>query len=198
MRAVLVTHMHPDHFDPPAIAQLLGNTGTLICEARIAAAAGSRGFRVRGLDLFEPAIVGDFTVTPVPAVDGYGDSQVSWVVQGGGRRVIHCGDTLWHGHWWQVGRQMGSFDAAFLPINGARFAWRRPFAEVASVLTPEQAVAAAVVLGAKCAVPIHYGVTGAAGYEEHPRAEAAFIEAAKQRKMATQVLKAGEWINWES
>ena len=46
--------------------------------------------------------------------------------------------------------------------------------------------------------PIHYGVTGAAGYEEYPQAEATFIETAKQRKMATQVLQAGEWIKWEN
>jgi L-ascorbate metabolism protein UlaG (beta-lactamase superfamily) len=198
MRSVLVTHLHPDHFDPLAVRQILDGSGTVICDARVAANVASQGFRVRGLALFEPAIVGEFTVTAVPAVDGYGDPQVSWVVDGGGRRLIHCGDTLWHGHWWQVGRQLGPFDAAFLPINGARFAWRKPFAEVASVMTPEQAVAAAVVLGAKRLVPIHYGIRGASGYEEDPRAEAKLVEIAKGRTVAAQILKPGEWVQWDN
>ena len=196
-RSVLVTHLHPDHFDVLAITQILGGSGTIICDSRVAANVASQGFRVRGLALFEPTIVGEFTVTAVPAVDGYGDTQVSWVVDGGGRRLIHCGDTLWHGHWWQVGKQLGPFDAAFLPINGARFAWRKPFAEVASVMTPEQAVAAAVVLGAKRLVPIHYGVRGASGYEEDPRAEAKLIETSKARKVAAQILKPGDWVQWD-
>ena len=196
-RSVLVTHLHPDHFDPLAITQILGSSGTIICDARVAANVASQGFRVRGLALFEPAIVGEFTVTAVPAVDGYGDTQVSWVVDGGGRRLIHCGDTLWHGHWWQIGRQLGPFDAAFLPINGARFAWRRPFAEVASVMTPEQAVAAAIVLGVKRLVPIHYGIRGAAGYEEDPNAETKLIEISMARKLAAHILKAGEWVQWD-
>jgi hypothetical protein len=41
---------------------------------------------VRAARPFEPLLVGDFTVTAVPAVDGYGAPQVSWVVDGGGRR----------------------------------------------------------------------------------------------------------------
>jgi L-ascorbate metabolism protein UlaG (beta-lactamase superfamily) len=196
-RSVLVTHLHPDHFDPPAITQIVGTTGTVICDARVAPSVASRGFRIRGLGLFEPAMVGDFTVTAVPAVDGYGDPQVSWVVDGGGRRVIHGGDTLWHGWWWQVGRQLGPFDAAFLPINGARFAWRRPFAEVPSVMTAEQAVAAAVVLGAKRVVPIHYGVIGASGYQEDPKAEATLVEICTARRMPAQILQAGQWVQWD-
>ncbi len=156
----LITHRHPDHFDPKAIEAALGSKGTLVYPA-----AGSpppvNNVRLRAASLYEPQILGDFTATAVPASDGYGDPQVSWVVSAGNRRIIHCGDTLWHGSWWHIGRQLGPFDAAFLPINGARFSWRQPTSDIPAVLTPEQAVAAAVILGARQIVPIHFGVSGA-------------------------------------
>ncbi len=195
-RYVLATHRHPDHCDPVAIRQALGANGTLL----MAASAGSPisgDFRTRLAPLYEPQVLGDFTATAVPAADGYGDAQVSWVVSGGGRRIIHCGDTLWHGSWWQIGRQYGPFDAAFLPINGARFAWRKPVSGISAVMTPEQAVAAAVVIGAKQIVPIHYGVSGAEGYSELPGVEALLIQAAKRRGIGVEVLHPGQWLSWK-
>ena len=195
-RYVLATHRHGDHCDPVAIRQALGSNGTLL----MAASAGSPvsgDFRTRLVPLYEPQVLGDFTATAVPAADGYGDAQVSWVVSGGGRRVIHCGDTLWHGSWWQIGRQYGPFDAAFLPINGARFSWRKPASEISAVMTPEQAVAAAVVMGARQIVPIHYGVRGAEGYSELPDVEARLIEVASRRGVGVEVRRPGEWLTWQ-
>lgn len=194
-RYVLATHRHPDHCDPLAIRQALGSDGTLV----MAASAGvpfSGEFRFRTAALYEPQILGDFTATAVPASDGYGDPQVSWIVSGGGRRIIHCGDTLWHGAWWHIGRQFGPFDAAFLPINGAKFSWRKPAADVSAVLTPEQAVQAAQVLGARQIVPIHYGVKGAEGYEELPDVEASLIAAASRRGVGIEIARPGEWLAW--
>ena len=193
----VITHRHPDHFDPAAIRAALGDDGTLVCAPDNAALAAARGFKPRVGQLYEPILLGDdFTATAVPAVDGYGDPQVSWVVTGGGRRIIHCGDTLWHGAWWHIGRQYGPFDAAFLPINGARFAWRQPVSDVPAVLTPEQAVAAAVVLGARLLVPIHYGVVGAEGYAELPEVESLLATAAARRGIAIQVVRPGDWVRW--
>ena len=143
-------------------------------------------------------LLGDFTATAVPAVDGYGDPQVSWVVSAGGRRIIHCGDTLWHGAWWQIGRQYGPFDAAFLPINGARFGWRKPVSDIPAVLTPEQAVAAAQVLGARLIVPIHYGVVGAEGYAETAHPEEELREAARRRHQDVEIVHPGDWITWQA
>ena len=197
-RFVAITHRHPDHFDPAAARRALGTTGSVVCSSEVAPAVAAAGFRVRSAAPYEPILLGDaFTATAVPAADGYGDSQVSWVVSGGGRRIIHCGDTLWHGSWWHIGRQLGPFDAAFLPINGARFGWRKPASDVPAVMTPEQAVAAAVVLGARLLVPIHYGVVGAEGYQEVAQPEAALLKVARQRGMPVEVVRPGEWLRWE-
>ena len=63
-------------------------------------------------------------------------------------------------------------------------------------MTPEQAVAAAVVTGAELIVPIHYGVTGAEGYREIPDCEQKLLEVAKARNVHVQVLHAGQWLSW--
>jgi L-ascorbate metabolism protein UlaG (beta-lactamase superfamily) len=196
-RFVLITHRHPDHFDPTAVRRIVGETGVVVCTQDNAAAVASNGFKVRVASLYEPMLLNDFTATAVPAVDGYGDPQVSWVVAAGGRRIVHCGDTLWHGAWWHIGRQLGPFDAAFLPINGARFAWRKPVSDVPAVLTPEQAVAAAQVMGAKLIVPIHYGIEGAEGYSEMAHPEADLRDAARKRMQDIEIVRPGDWLTWK-
>jgi L-ascorbate metabolism protein UlaG (beta-lactamase superfamily) len=191
---VLITHRHPDHCNPKAIHAALGSSGTLVYGAS-AGPPPVDGVRLRAAALYEPQILGDFTATAVPAVDGYGDPQVSWVITVPGCRVIHCGDTLWHGSWWHIGRQFGPFDAAFLPINGARFAWRQPVSDVPAVLTPEQAVAAAVILGAKRLIPIHFGVIGAEGYAEVDKPLARLENEARRRGITVRVMRPAEWLD---
>jgi len=197
-RFVLVTHRHPDHFDPVSIRKALGENGTLVCNSDVASLAAGAGLRARAAEVYEPVLLGDFTATAVPAADGYGDPQVSWIVSGGSRRILHCGDTLWHGFWWRIGRQYGPFDVAFLPINGARFEWRKPVSDLPAVLTPEQAVAAAVIVGAKLVVPIHYGVSDAEGYKELPECEQMLLASAKKRGIAVEVLSPGDWLSWQT
>lgn len=193
-RYVLITHRHPDHADARTIGEALGERGTLAYSG--GGVPNIPNVRMRACPLYEPQILGEATVTAVPASDGYGDPQFSWVVSAGGRRIIHCGDTLWHGHWWQIGRQFGPFDAAFLPVNGARFRWRQPASEIPAVLTPDQAVAAALVLGARTLVPIHYGIRGAEGYQEIDEPIAALRAAASRRNVELSVLSPGEWLTW--
>ena len=171
--AGLLTHLHRDHADADALGHALAgaapvllprhdvmpdapaDTALVQSHAELRAAGISR----RGARLWERVLLGPFAVRAVPAADGTGDPQVSWVVEAGGRRVIHCGDTLFHGWWWRFAQTLGPFDAAFLPINGAvvRFPWRRPASPEPAVMTPEQAAVAAAALRVRRAVPIHFG-----------------------------------------
>jgi L-ascorbate metabolism protein UlaG (beta-lactamase superfamily) len=194
--SVLVTHLHPDHFDAMAVADALANGGTLAHPAGTQPRPVPPAARLRPSPMWEPQLLGDFTATPVPASDGYGDHQVSWVVSAGGRRIFHGGDTLWHGHWWRIGRQLGPFDAAFLPVNGARFGWRKPVSGQPGVLTPEQAVAAARILGAATVVPIHYGIRGVEEYTEVEDALGRLTVAAREAAIDVQVLAPGAWVRW--
>jgi L-ascorbate metabolism protein UlaG (beta-lactamase superfamily) len=194
--SALITHLHNDHFDPPLLKTALGANGFVICEREMASAVVSRDLRVREVPLFHPFAIADFTVTPVTAVDGVGAAQVAWVISGGGKRIIHCGDGVFHGALWNIGRQFGPFDLAFVPINGADLLQLRPPAGVPLSATPEQGAAMARVLGAKLVCPIHYGFNDPATYREHPNALPSFLEAAQRRGVEVEVAKPGEWITW--
>jgi L-ascorbate metabolism protein UlaG (beta-lactamase superfamily) len=194
---VLITHRHPDHCDPTAIEKLVGKNGALVSTTQNGTCTIPSGIRVRAGALYEPQLLGEFTVTPVPAADGYGDPQVSWIVSAGGRRIIHCGDTMWHGLWWQIARQFAPIDAAFLPVNGARFGWRKPLSEIPAVMTPEQAVAAAVVLGAPRLIPIHYGIAPSPEYTEVAHVEEALLAEGRRRGIRVQILQPGDWLRWD-
>lgn len=193
---VLITHAHPDHFDAKAAADALRTGGALVYPAGTNPLPVPGNARARPASLWEPQLLGDFTATPVPASDGYGDPQVSWVVSAGRRRIFHGGDTLWHGHWWRIGRQFGPFDAAFLPVNGARFGWRKPVSGLPGVLTPEEAVAAATILGARRVIPIHYGISGTPEYIEVEDPIGRLRTAARDKPFKVQSLRPGAWVEW--
>src|SRR5206468_3606761 len=70
-RAVLITHIHNDHFDAAAVKQLFADGGQLFCLDNVAAAVASKGISVvRPVELFHPETFCDFTFIPVPAADG--------------------------------------------------------------------------------------------------------------------------------
>ena len=158
VEAVFVTHHHDDHFDPKAIAEFYGSGVPVYLPADGVPLAGETGLKtLRGVAVGETVAVGSLRVTASWSVDGVGDPQVSWIVSDGNRAILHGGDTLWHGYWWKMARIYGPFDAALLPVNGAvvELPGLTPSGQPIS-LTPEQAVAAAKVLGAGRLVPIHW------------------------------------------
>jgi L-ascorbate metabolism protein UlaG (beta-lactamase superfamily) len=197
-RFALLTHAHPDHYDPVALQAILGNQGRVITHQSITGLVAKPGLHVQGVQLYEPVLLewqtAELVATAVPAVDGWGVSQVSWIVEGDGARIIHCGDTLWHGHWWDIARQYGPFDMAFLPINGVIYTRGRFIgSDIPATLTPEQAATAAHLLGAKVVCPIHYGrINDPQHYVETPDAEARFLAAVAQRKGTVRLLAPGE------
>jgi len=164
-RYALITHSHNDHFDVETLKEVLGDRGYVICHASIATHIASRGLRVIPVETYVPLERGGFVFTAVPAADGFGAEQVSWIITLDDRRYLHAGDTLWHGGWSLIGKQYGPFEAVFLPINGARLQ-SDPMPETAGVMNPSQAVDAAVLLRAGKLVPIHYGLNDPPYYQE--------------------------------
>ncbi len=197
-RFALATHHHGDHLDLRALAAVLGERGYLIVHEDVARYFDNRVVNIQTVRSYEPVFLsragGEFVASCVPAADGFGAPQFSWVIDGGGRRVIHCGDSIWHGGWHDIARSSGPFAAAFLPINGARQLGGR-YVDVGQpmVMTPEQAAAAASILHAGVAIPIHYG-GGSADYIEEPDAEARFLRAAAERGVSARVLRPGELL----
>ncbi|MBW7474509.1 MBL fold metallo-hydrolase [Paenibacillus oenotherae] len=156
--AVLITHHHGDHFDPEAISAYYGDDVPVYFPMESLQLATATTLRnVQGAHVGDSFTIGPFTATAAHSVDGMGDPQIAWIVEGGGKKLIHCGDTLWHGYWWKIAKAHGPFDAACLPVNAAvvEFPGMTPSGQPIT-LSPEQAVSAAVVLRASRLVPIHY------------------------------------------
>ncbi len=208
--AGLVTHLHRDHADAAALDAALapgapifeppaGGGGDLEELALIHpdAELTATGRARRTFTPWQSEVVGPFTITAAPAVDGFGDPQTSWIVEADGVRVLHLGDTMFHGHWWRIALRAGPFDAVLLPVNGAvtRFPHRRPASPLPAVLDPEQAAIAAELLGARLAIPIHsegYEIDGI--YAPVAGASAQFLAAAATRGVNAQALEVGEAI----
>ena len=203
--AGLVSHLHRDHADAGALAGALApgaavhhpapaereNLALAQAEHELAAAKLPR----RPVGIWESVVAGPFTCTALPAVDGLGDPQVSWLVEANGSRALHLGDTVFHGAWWQMARRAGPFDVVFAPINGAivDFPHQQPPSPLPAAMEPEQAALAGELLGAGTVVPMHYG-----GYEFEPHyrpiadARERFERAARGRPYRAAPLSAGE------
>ena len=173
--AGLVTHLHRDHADAAALTAALsaeaavhepfGYGGSGLEQLAIAQAdheLSASGLARRPMTPWTSVTVGSFTLTALPAVDGTGDPQVSWLIEAAGKRALHLGDTMFHGWWWRISERFGTPDAVLAPINGARLTLphRRPASPMPAAMNPEQAALAAHLLQAARLVPIHYG-----GYE---------------------------------
>ena len=163
------------------------------------AALGEAGVATRVLEPWQSERIGSFTVTAVPAADGFGDPQVSWVIEGGGRRIFHGGDTVLHGSWWLIAMRHGPFDAVFLPVNGAMcdFPHRQPPSPLPCTMDPVQAAAAARLLQAGVAVPIHYDtIHRPPVYAQVDRPAEAFLAAAEAQGVTARVLEPGQALGW--
>lgn len=208
--AALVTHLHRDHTDAAALADVLTPGAPVLRPAPDRADVNdnlltqlAEGELVESrlttdpIDEWATRAIGPFRVTALPAVDGFGDPQLSWVVEADGHRIFHGGDTLFHGYWWHITRRFESLDAVFLPANGAVVdaPLRQPSSQLEAVLDPKQAAEAAKILGARHAVPIHYA-------SEQPNKVGHYVEvddpAGKFRAHTgrhAHVLTVGEWLD---
>ena len=192
-RYALITHTHNDHFDVETLKEVLGEKGYVICHESIATHVASRGLKVIPARSYEPVLRGGFVFIAIPAMDGLGSEQVSLIIRNEDQQFLHAGDTLWHGKWPLIGNQFGPFDAVFLPINGARVL-RDPMPETPAVMSPSQAVDAAVLLRAKELIPIHYGLNDPPYYEEVEHPIDTLAKVAKRRNVPMRNLLPGETV----
>jgi L-ascorbate metabolism protein UlaG (beta-lactamase superfamily) len=206
--AGLVTHLHRDHADAGALAAALRpgapvfepgrRRGEPLEDLALAQAdheLAAAGLPRREVEPWTSIEAGPFTCTALPAADGIGDPQVAWLVEADGVRVLHLGDTLFHGWWWRMALRHGPFDIVLAPVNGATVAFphRNPASPLPVVMGPEEAASAAALLGARLAVPIHddgYDVPGV--YGGVAGAAERFAAAAGERGVPVRRLAPGE------
>lgn len=206
--AGLVTHLHTDHADADALQRAL-RVGAPVFRPKRATGAGDEvalvakaekkfdesGLATRPVEPWETVEAGPFAITALPAVDGFGDPQVSWAIAAEGCRVLHAGDTLFHGWWWLAAMRHGPFDAVFLPVGGAvvDLPPRQPPSPLPVGMDPGQAAVAAKLLRARRVLPIHYGsLHEAPNYLQADDPPGALRVAARRLGVDAQVLEVGE------
>jgi L-ascorbate metabolism protein UlaG (beta-lactamase superfamily) len=208
--AGLVTHLHRDHTDAGALADALapeavihepvwpgGEDAEDLALAQANVELERMGLARKAVAVCERAEVGPFTITALPAVDGLGDPQVSWLVEADGQRILHLGDTIFHGYWWRMARRHGPFDIVLAPINGAMvdFPHLQPPSPLAATMEPEQAALAGELLRARTLIPIHYdGYAIDPWYRPVGGSLSRFEAAASGRSCEFRVLEPGESI----
>jgi L-ascorbate metabolism protein UlaG (beta-lactamase superfamily) len=206
--AGLVSHLHRDHTDAGALAGALSDDATVhepawpggadvenLSLAQANSELERAGLRRRPVEEWERLEAGPFVLTALPAVDGLGDPQVSWLVEADGQRVLHLGDTVFHGFWWRMARRHGPFDVVLAPINGAvvDFPHLQPASPLAAAMEPEQAALAGELLAARTVVPIHYdGFAVDPWYRPVAAPAERFAAAASQHSYEARPLRPGD------
>lgn len=158
---ILVSHAHYDHLDSWTIKQLPKNA-TVVVPLGLGDFFRRRGFRaVNELAWWDDFEVGPLRVHLVPA--RHWANRTPWdqntslwggfVVEAGGHRVYHAGDTAKSPYFRDVGRRFPSIDLALLPIGAYEPAWFMEYHH----MNPEQAIEAFEQLGARRFVPMHWG-----------------------------------------
>ncbi|UMB67600.1 MBL fold metallo-hydrolase [Mycobacterium paraterrae] len=208
--AGLCTHLHRDHTDADALAAALRpgapvlhptsfggddheNLWTLKADAELDRNRLSR----MAMSYWQTTTVGPFTIAAIPAVDTLGDPQVSWAVEADGKRIIHLGDSMYHGYWWRAAHRHGPFDAVLTPVNGPTvcFPHCQPPSPFPSTLDDRHAAVAARLLGAKLAIPMHYDGFHIDGfYQTRPDELGRFLDAAADEPYETAPLVPGDEI----
>ena len=147
--AVLLTHDDGTHADPTALTRLARVVPTLVAPPPLAERLTADGFReVRGLAWWNDTTVDGVRITAVPARgNGY-------LIRAEDLVVYAAGDGSDAAAFAEVRRVAGRIDVALLPIG------ERRVLGVRTDMGPDQAAAAAAVLGARRVIPIAYGATG--------------------------------------
>lgn len=158
---VLVTHNHRDHMDAPTLRRLGSDPTYVVPRGMGGWFRRAKLARVVEMDWWQQEEVEGLNVTFVPAQHwsrrGLADQNKSWwggfVLERGGARVYHSGDTAWFDGFAEIGERCGPIDAAMLPIGAYAPRWFMKNQH----MNPADAVRAYQALKAKRFVAMHWG-----------------------------------------
>jgi N-acyl-phosphatidylethanolamine-hydrolysing phospholipase D len=198
---VLISHNHYDHLDLPTLRALAKRNADTVFFVPLGNGdlLRSNGItQVQELDWGQTASYKGATIHCLPSqhwskrslTDDHKALWSSWAVTGEERRFYFAGDTGYFAGFEDIGKKLGPFDLAAVPIGA--YEPRAMMRE--SHMNPEEAVRAALDLQAETALAIHFGTFDLSDepLDEPPRR---FKEAAADTALGDErswVLKIGE------
>jgi L-ascorbate metabolism protein UlaG (beta-lactamase superfamily) len=193
---VVITHNHYDHLERETVRSL--QKGRFIVPLGVGAALRGWGIdsnRIIELGWGENFEDGDLTLTALEGIHFSGRSffdrnktlWVSYVIESAQKRVFWSGDTGYGDHFARFKKEYGPFDLAAVEIDGWNTGWPR------SHMFPGEVVQAALDLGARQILPIHWGVFDLAMHPWHESIDA-FLDEAETQTFETLTPQMGERI----
>jgi N-acyl-phosphatidylethanolamine-hydrolysing phospholipase D len=201
---VTISHDHYDHLDLPTVQRLAATHDPLfLVPLGMRAWFEDNGIsRVTELDWWQEHLHQGVRFVCTPAQhfsqrslwDGNRRLWASWAVLGRERRFYHGGDTGYFGGFREIGRRLGPFDVAALPIG----AYLPPSIMKWVHTTPEEAVQAFVDLGARTILGMHWGTFDLADepLDEPPGRMLAEVQRRGIEASRAWILKIGETRSW--
>ncbi len=200
---VLISHDHYDHLDEPTVRRLARTFNPrFVVPLGIKKWLEDHGItNVVELNWGESVNIAGVTVVCTPAQHGSGRTLVdqgrrlwaSWAVLGS-KRFYFAGDTGYYRHFQDIGKALGPFDLAALPIGSYT---PRVLAQPVH-MSPEEALQAWLDLRATKFLGIHWGTFALARepYDEPPRRIAEEVERRHLDSDSVWILKPGATTAW--
>jgi N-acyl-phosphatidylethanolamine-hydrolysing phospholipase D len=203
IHAVVISHDHYDHLDRATVRRLAREHNPRFF-VPLGIGTWLRGEGVPDvveLDWWDAQIYRGLTFVATPAQHGSGRTLAdqnerlwsSWAVLGAHAKFFFGGDTGYTPGMAEIGRRLGPFDVAVLPIGGySAFTARHP-----NHLSPEESVQLFEDLNAHLLVPMHWG-TFALNREPYREPPDRLLAEALRRGLEERVaiLSPGQSISW--
>jgi N-acyl-phosphatidylethanolamine-hydrolysing phospholipase D len=201
---VLISHDHYDHLDLATVKRLAEtHRPVFLVPLGLKAWFADQGIvDVEELDWWENRVVKELTVTCLPAQHFSGRTLwdrnrrlwSAWAVAGQEKRLFFAGDTGYYGIFKEIGKVLGPFDVAAIPIG----AYLPPSIMRMTHLTPEEALQVFADIQGHHFLAIHWGTFDLTEepLDEPPRRLEAEVQRRDLDSNRIWVLKHGETRFW--
>ena len=160
--AVLITHDHYDHLDYESFKKLKGKVGHYYVPLGVKRHLlrwDIEEEKITEFDWWQSAQLGEIEMTFVPSrhFSGRGLTDRAESLWGGWSFITNRHKVYWSGdggyddHFKEIGERLGPFDWAFLECGQYNKLWHHIH------MYPEESVQAAIDVGARVSIPIHWG-----------------------------------------
>ena len=159
---ILYSHNHYDHLEESFVRSVADSGVHFLVPLGMEVLLrrwGVKAENISAADWYQSHTVGGVTFTATPArhdssrnlADHNRMLWAGWAIEGGGQRLYFSGDSSYGSHFADIGRHFGGFDLAFMENGQYDHRWPD------NHMFPGQTVQAAIDVGARRMMPIHWG-----------------------------------------